>query len=208
MWPLGDHLVTTRWSLGDHLLTTWWPLGDHLVTTSILPCPQPVHLLFIHCWVEPSLLCQVHALFTLPYTFALCRTDSWIVSDWIGSELFTLSNTNIVWKCMKVENRSIDESECRQCVHWEKFVKNIVFDSLSLRVDFTWLQQWDRQHCRLSICTASEAETRALSTMGCCGKVVYNYKLWFRNTDKLVIPTPHIKHFWFILSSKTFWRQV
>ena len=26
------------------------------MTTSILPCLQPVHLLCIHCWVEPSLL--------------------------------------------------------------------------------------------------------------------------------------------------------
>ena len=38
---------------------------DHLVTTSALPCPQLVHLLCIHCWVEPSCL--------VLYKFKICQ---------------------------------------------------------------------------------------------------------------------------------------
>ena len=34
---------------------------------NFLPCPQPVHLLCIHCWVEPSLL--------LPQSFPFYRTQ-------------------------------------------------------------------------------------------------------------------------------------
>ena len=107
------------------MMTTWWPLGDHFHSALSPACSFALYSLLSWSQFTMSSSCTFH----VAIYFALCRTDSWIVSDWIGAIHFKQYKY-----CMKVENRSIDESECRQCVHWEKFVKNIVVDSLSLRV--------------------------------------------------------------------------